>query len=121
HPQRNKTYRAALFGSKKSDPVEARAAAHFAVSQRTTPTPPLSTPLRTLRQVAARLQATVRQRTRLVNQFHHLLALSFPELALLAPDLTRGWVLELVQRYPTAPRLAAATAADLAAIPYLPE
>src|SRR4051794_2277042 len=30
-PQRNKNYRAALFGGKKSDPVEARAAAHFAV------------------------------------------------------------------------------------------
>jgi transposase len=74
-----------------------------------------------LRQVAARLQATVRQRTRLVNQLHHLLALAFPELALLTPDLTQGWVLELVHRYPTAPLLAAASAADLAAIPYLPE
>jgi hypothetical protein len=56
-PQRNQNYRAALFGSKKSDPVEARAAAHFAVSERTTPTPPLAPALRTLRQLAARLQA----------------------------------------------------------------
>jgi transposase len=120
-PQRNKNYRAALFGGKKSDPVEARAAAHFAVSQRPAPTPPPSPLLRTLRQVAARLQATVRQRTRLVNQLHHLLALSFPELALLAPDLTQGWVLELVHRYPTAALLATATDADLAAIPYLPD
>src|SRR5262249_28120913 len=77
--------------------------------------------LRTLRQVAARLQATVRQRTRLINQFHHLLALAFPELALATRDLAQGWVLELVHRYPTAPLLAAATAADLAAIPYLPD
>jgi transposase len=81
----------------------------------------LSPHLRALRQVAARLQATVRQRTRLVNQLHHLLALSFPELALLTPDLTQGWVLELVHRYPTAARPAAATTADLAAIPYLPD
>jgi transposase len=119
-PQRNKNYRAALFGSKKSDPVEARAAAHFAISQRLTPTPHLSTQLRTLRQVAARLQATVRQRTRLVNQFHHLLALSFPELALLVKDISQGWVLELVHRYPTAQLLAAAADDDLATIPYLP-
>jgi hypothetical protein len=35
-PQRNKNYRAALFGAKKSDPVEARAAAHFALRH---PTP----------------------------------------------------------------------------------
>jgi transposase len=71
--------------------------------------------------VAGRLQATVRQRTRLVNQLHHLLALAFPELALLAHDLTQGWVLERVHRYPTAALLAAATDADLAAIPYLPD
>jgi transposase len=120
-PQRNKNYRAALFGSKKSDPVEARAAAHFAVSQRTTPTPPWPTALRTLRQIATRLQATVRQRTRLINQFHHLLALSFPELALVVKDIAQGWVLELVHRYPTALLLAAASPDDLAAIPYLPE
>ncbi len=48
-----------------------------------------------LRQVAGRLQAVVRQRTRLRNQFHHLLALTFPELALLTKDLSAGWVLEL--------------------------
>ncbi len=63
----------------------------------------------------------MRQRTCLVNQFHHLLALAFPELALLTQDLAQGWVLELVHRYPTAPLLAAASAADLAAIPYLPD
>ena len=34
-PQRNKNYRAAFFGSQKSDPVEARAAARFAVSETT--------------------------------------------------------------------------------------
>jgi transposase len=76
---------------------------------------------RALRQVAGRLQAVVRQRTRLINQLHHLMALAFPELALVAHDLAAGWVLELLHRYPTAPRLAQATADDLAAIPYLPE
>jgi transposase len=120
-PQRNKNYRAALFGSQKSDPVEARAAARFALTERPLPTAPLSSALRALRQVAARLQAVVRQRTRLLNQFHHLLALTFPELALLTKDLGAGWVLELVHRYPTARLLAQATADDLAAIPYLPD
>src|SRR5262249_17769301 len=73
-----------------------------------------------LRQVAARLQAVVRQRTRLINQLHHLLALSFPELALLVKDVSQGWVLELVHRYPTAGLLGAACVADLDAIAYLP-
>jgi transposase len=119
-PQRNKNYRAALFGAKKSDPVEARAAARFALAERPTAAAPVSPPLRLLRQVAGRLQAVVRQRTRLINQLHHLLALSFPERALLVKDLSQGWVLELVHRYPTAELLGAAAAADLDAIAYLP-
>jgi transposase len=120
-PQRNKNYRAAFFGSHKSDPVEAHAAARFAVSERPPSDKPLSLELRILRQVAGRLQATVRQRTRLINQFHHLLALTFPELALLTRDVAAGWVLELVHRYPTADRLAQARPSTLAAIPYLPD
>jgi len=120
-PQRNKNYRAALFGNKKSDPIEAQAAARFAVSERPAHTPPLAAELRTLRQVAGRLQAVVRQRTRLINQFHHLLALSFPELALLIKDISVGWVLELVHRYPTAQLLGRAAASDLDNIPYLPD
>jgi transposase len=120
-PQRNKNYRAALFGSKKSDPVEARAAARFALTEKPIPDTPRSHELRLLRQVAGRLQGVVRQRTRLINQFHHLLALTFPELALLTKDLAAGWVLELVHRYPTAPLLASATPTDLANIAYLPD
>jgi transposase len=119
-PQRNKNYRAALFGSQKSDPVEARAMARFAVAERPAAMTPLPRAMRLLRQVAGRLQAVVRQRTRLVNQLHHLLALVFPELAMLVKDIAAGWVLELVQRYPTAALLAQATEPDLDAIPYLP-
>lgn len=120
-PQRNKNYRAALFGGKKSDPIEANAAARFALHERPATVTPLSLPLRTLRQIAGRLQAVVRQRTRLVNQFHQLLALTFPELALLVKDIATGWVLELVHRYPTAQLLAQASRDDLDAIAYLPE
>jgi hypothetical protein len=119
-PQRNKNYRAALFGAKKSDPVEARAAARYALAENPPPANLMSDELRTLRQVASRLQAVVRQRTRLVNQLHHLLALTFPELALLVNDIATGWVLELCFRYPTAKQLATASAADLDQTPYLP-
>ncbi len=119
-PQRNKNYRAALFGPHKSDPVQARAAARFALAERPPPTPPLPVELRLLRQVAGRLQAVVRQRTRRINPLHHLLALTFPELALLTRDLAAGWVLELIQRYPTAALLTGATEQDRDAIAYLP-
>jgi transposase len=120
-PQRNKSYRAAVFGPQKSDPLEARAAARFALTERPSSDKPLSLSLRILRQVASRLQAVVRQRTRLINQFHHLLALTFPELALQTKDLAAGWVLELVHRYPTASCLAGASQTDLSNIPYLPD
>jgi transposase len=120
-PQRNKNYRAALFGSKKSDPVEARAVAHYALRQKCMPVKMLPAQMHTLRQVAGRLQAVVRQRTRLINQFHLLLARTFPELALLVKDIASGWVLTLCERYPTAKLLAAASAHDIGQIPYLPE
>jgi transposase len=120
-PQRNKNYRAALFGAKKSDAVEARACARYALSERPAPSAALSQPLRGLRQIAGRLQAVVRQRTRLINQLRHLLALSFPELALLLKDISKGWVLELIHRYPTASLLGAATPEDLDAVAYLPD
>jgi transposase len=120
-PQRNKNYRAAVFGSKKSDPVEARAAARYALCEQPTPIKMMSAELRTLRQVASRLQAIVRHRTRLVNQFHLLLTFTFPELALLVKDIASGWVLTLCERYPTAKLLAEASAHDLRQITYLPE
>jgi transposase len=121
-PQRNKNYRAALYGPQKSDPLEARAAARYALQEQPAAVAGamLTPELRRLRQVASRLQATVRQRTRLINQLHQLLALAFPELALLIADISLGWVLELLARYPTAECLATASQADLAAIPYLP-
>jgi transposase len=118
--QRNKNYRVAVYGHQKTDPVEARACARYALTERPKPGVVVPTELLPLRQVAGRLQAVVRQRTRLVNQLHQLLARSFPELAMLVPDIGTGWVLELLTRYPTARQLARASAEDLHAIPYLP-
>jgi transposase len=118
--QRNKNYRLAVYGQQKSDPVEARACARYALTERPNDSPTLTTASRTLRLVAGRLQAVVRQRTRLVNQLHQLLARAFPELALLVQDITTGWCLELLSRYPTVADLARASTADLQDIPYLP-
>src|SRR5918994_4277580 len=72
--QRNKNYRVAVYGHQKSDPVEARACARYALTERPTASPAVAPELVPLRQVAGRLQAVVRQRTRLVNQLHQLLA-----------------------------------------------
>ncbi len=118
--QRNKNYRVAIYGHQKSDPIEARSCARYALTERPKPGTAVPSELLPLRQVAGRLQAVVRQRTRLVNQLHQLLARTYPELAVLVKDISTGWVLELLTRYPIARLLAQATDADLQAIPYLP-
>lgn len=118
--QRNKNYRVAVYGHQKSDPIEARACARYAITERPPPSATVAAEMMPLRQVAGRLQAVVRHRTRLTNQLHQLLARTFPELAVLVPEITTGWVLELLTRFPTARLLAAATEAQLQDIPYLP-
>jgi hypothetical protein len=89
-PQRNKNYRVAIFGSKKSDPVEAHACARFAVTEKPKAAPALTPTMRTLCQIASRLESQARQCTRALNQLHNLLARTFPELALLVKDLGSG-------------------------------
>jgi len=120
-PQRNKNYRAALFGHKKSDPVESAAAARYALTEKPQPMPVVSPQIRLLGHLASRLEAQARQVTRLVNQLHNLLARAFPELALVVADISAGWVLELLDRYPTAAKLARARRSALERIPYLPD
>jgi transposase len=118
-PQRNKNYRSALYGHKKSDPVESAAVARYALTEKPQAMPTVTPELSVLRQIAGRLEAQTRHCTRVVNQLHHLLARAFPELALLTKDLAAGWVLKLLDRYPTPAKLAATRPASIAAIPYL--
>ena len=100
-PQRNKNYRAAIFGAKKSDPVEAQACARYALTENPKATTLLSAQQHLLGQIASRVESQARQSTRVVNQLHNLLARTFPELALLVHDISAGWVLALLDKYPT--------------------
>jgi len=119
-PQRNKNYRAAIYGAKKSDPVEAQACARFALTENPKAMTPLSAEQRMLCQIASRLESQARQNTRVVNQLHNLLARTFPELTLLINDIGAGWVLALLDKYPTAAKLGRARTSALEKIPYLP-
>src|SRR5262249_38139662 len=65
------------------------------------------------------LQAGVKQTTQAINRLHNLLARAFPELATLTDDISTGWVLRLLDKYPTAERLAQAHRNTLEKIPYL--
>ena len=119
-PRRNKNYRAAIFGAKKSDPVEAQACARYALTEHPQATTRLSAKQHLLGQIASRLESQARQNTRVVNQLHNLLARTFPELALLVYDVAAAWVLALLEHYPTAAKLARARTSALEKIPYLP-
>src|SRR5437879_9487431 len=73
-----------------------------------------------LREVAGRLQAQVKQTTQAVNRLHNLLARVVPELAAITKNIATAWVLELLNKYPTAPRIAQARLSSLEKIPFAP-
>ena len=118
-PKRNKDYQKAHFPKRTTDDTESQAMARFAVVELPAATPAPSAPMILLREVAARLQSKVKQTTQAVNRLHNLLARVFPELATLTDDISVGWVLRLLQMYPTAERIGGAHLASLEKIPYL--
>jgi len=118
-PKRNKDYQKAHFPKRTTDDTESQAMARFAVVEQPDATPAPSQPMILLREVAGRLQAQVKQTTRAINRLHNLLARVFPELATLTDDISAGWVLKLIDKYPSAGRIAAAHRSSLEKIPHL--
>ena len=107
-PKRNKDYAKAHYPKGKSDKIDSKACARFAVVERPEAAPVTPPEFAVLRDLAGALQSQRRQTTRRVNQLHNHLARAFPELALLAQDFSADWVLKLLEKYPTAERIAAA-------------
>jgi transposase len=118
-PKRNKDYQKAHFPKRTTDDTESQAMARFAVVELPAATPAPSAPMVLLREVASRLQAQVKQKTQAINRLHNLLARAFPELATLTDDISAGWVLRLLDAYPTAERIAQAHRTSLEKIPFL--
>jgi transposase len=118
-PKRNKDYQKAHFPKRTSDDTESQAMARFAVVELPDATASVSPEMIVLREVAGRLQAKVKQSTQAINRLHNLLARVFPELAALTKDVTTAWVLDLLDKYPTAQRIARAQLSSLQKIPYL--
>src|SRR5437868_14775112 len=119
-PKRNKDYQKAHFPNRTTDDTESQAMARFAIVEQPEATPSVPPQLVLLREISARLQAQVKQTTQAVNRLHNLMARVFPELATLADDFAARWLLRLLERYPTAERIAAAHLRSLQQIPYLP-
>ena len=120
-PKRNKDYQKAHFPKRTTDDTESQAMARFAVVELPPATAPTASAMILLREVVGRLQAKVKQSTQAINRLHNLLARVFPELAVLTEDITAAWVLDLLDTYPTAQRIAQARLESLQKIPYLAE
>src|SRR6516164_9921915 len=118
-PKRNKDYQKAHFPKRTTDDTESQAMARYAVGEQPDATPAPSAAMILLREVAGRLEAQVKQTTQATNRLHNLLARTFPELATLTDDIASGWVLHLLDKYPTADRIAQAHLASLEKIPHL--
>lgn len=118
-PAKNSAYRKAHFAKRKADPVESLACARFAVVEQPDPTAHNPPEFSQLRDAIALMEASAKQRTRLVNQLHGLLSRIFPEMAVHVKDLSANWALKLLEKYPTAGRLAGARAHSLEKIPHL--
>jgi transposase len=118
-PKRNKDYQKAHFPKRTTDDTESQAMARFAVVEQPDATPAPSAPMVLLREIAGRLQAQVKQTTQAINRLHNILARAFPELATITDDISAHWVLRLLDKYPTAERIAQAHRATLEKIPYL--
>jgi transposase len=120
-PKRNKDYHCAHSPKRQSDSTESHAMARYAVVERPDESRSKPPEFAALRRVASRLEAQTRHSTRLINQLHETLSASFPELASLIKDLAAGWVLLLLEKYPTAERIAAARLVSLQKIKYIPQ
>ena len=118
-PKRNKDYQKAHFPKRITDDTESQAMARFAIVEQPAATPATTPAMALLREVAGRLQAKVKQSTQAINRLHNLLARVFPEFATLTDDVAAGWVLRLLDKYPTAERIAAARLQTLQKIPYV--
>src|SRR5262249_39502151 len=118
-PKRNKDYQKAHFPKRTTDDTESQAMARYAVVEQPDATPAPSAAMVLLREVAGRLAAQAKQTTQATHRLHTLLARVFPELASLTEDIAAGWVLRLLEKYPTAERIAAAHRASLEKIPPL--
>ena len=118
-PKRNKDYQKAHFPKRTTDDTESQAMARFAVVEQPDPTPATSDSMLLLHEACGRLQAQVKQTTQAINRLHNILARVYPELATLTEDIGAGWVLKLLDKYPTAERIAQAQPASLKKIPYL--
>ena len=76
-------------------------------------------PLAPLRKQWGFIKMLKKQKTQLLNQLESNLYTANPEILVYCKDSTPAWVLSLLQRYPTASKLARARTSSVALMPYV--
>jgi transposase len=114
NPLLNRHYKKAFLKDNKSDDLDAQYVARFAISERPAPSALPDSTSAVLKTLCSRLRSQRRQTRRISNQIHQLLAMTFPEFALLFKDITSVTARALLRRYPTAEKAARASAKRLA-------
>jgi transposase len=120
-PKRNKDYHKAVSPKRSTDATESYAMARYAVVERPSPTLPVPEEFYVLREIISRLEGVVRDTTRCVNRLHNVLARVFPELSTIVDNVAANSILTMLEKYPTAKRIAAARLESLQGIQYLRE
>lgn len=118
-PKRNKDYHAAVSPKRTTDDTESLAMARFGVVEQPQPTPPIMEEFVILREIAGRLQGQIKDTTRAINRFHNLMSRVFPELATLVKHIDAESILDLLEKYPTPRRIAAAQLESLKKIAWM--
>ncbi len=118
-PKRNKDYRASVAPNGKSDVIESRALARYAVKEQPASQLTLPDEMQTLRELGQAAETESKHLTRCINQLHNLLSRVFPELATEINDISAASILLLLDKYPSPARIANARFESLAKIRYL--
>lgn len=109
----------AAFHRNKTDAISAFGVADYLISHPKKVVFFELDPTQSLRKQWTFLTMLIKQRTQLYNQLETLLYSANTEILTHCKDGTPQWVLKLLLRYPTAPKLARARAVTLASIPYI--
>lgn len=118
-PKRNKDYHKAVSPKRSTDDTESYAMARYAIVERPSPTLRVPEEFYVLREIISRLEGLVKDTTRSINRLHNILARVFPELATIVNDVSATSILKMLQKYPTAKRVAAARLESVKQIPWL--
>ena len=107
-PKRNKDYQKAHFPKRTTDDTESQAMARFAVVEQPSATPATSAAMSLAAQIAVVCSPRSSRRPRPSTDSTTCWLVSSPSSLLVTDDIAAAWVLQLLEKYPTAERIAGA-------------